>query len=147
MKSLNKVMLIGNLTRDPEVREVSNGTAVADLSLAMNRFVPDGDQKREEATFVDVVVWNRQAEMAGRYLKKGRKVYVEGRLQLDVWQDRKTGETRRKLRVVGERLEFADPPPAGDADREEAEPSAERRSAEVGPNRDGHSRRRSQVSE
>ena len=107
MSSLNRVMLIGNLTRDPEVRTTPKGVSVADLGLAMNRvYTTDGGEKREEVTFADVVVWGTVAENAGRYLSKGRSVFVEGRLQLDTWQDKESGQNRQRLRVVAERLQY-----------------------------------------
>lgn len=107
MASLNKVMLIGNLTRDPEIRRTPKGTPVVELGLAMNRYyTSDGGERREEATFVDVTLWGRDAENANNYLAKGRQVYVEGRLQFDTWQDKQTGQNRSKLRVVGERIQF-----------------------------------------
>ena len=109
MASVNKVILIGNLTRDPEVRYLpKGGIAVADIGMAMNRSwtPPDGGERREETTFVDVTLWGRQAEVAGEYLKKGRPVYIEGRLQLDSWEDKNTGEKRNKLKVVGEKMQF-----------------------------------------
>jgi len=107
MASVNKVILIGNCTRDPEVRYTPKGTAVADIGMAMNRyFSSDGGEKREETTFVDVTLWGRQAEVAGEYLKKGRPVYIEGRLQMDSWDDKNTGEKRTKLKIVGEKMEF-----------------------------------------
>lgn len=109
MASVNKVILIGNLTRDPEVRYLpKGGIAVADIGMAMNRSwtPPDGGERREEVTFVTVTFWGRQAEVAGEYLKKGRPVYIEGRLQLDSWEDKNTGEKRNKLKVVGEKMEF-----------------------------------------
>src|SRR5215210_6315609 len=103
MASLNKVMLIGNCTRDPEVRYTPKGTAVAELGLAINRyFQGENGEKREETTFVDVTLWSRLAELAGEYLKKGKPVFIEGRLQLDSWDDKTTGQKRSKLRVVGE---------------------------------------------
>lgn len=107
MSSLNRVMLIGNLSRDPESRTVSTGSAVCDLALAINRSwtEPDG-QKREEVTYVDITFWGRTAENAAKYLAKGRSVFVEGRLQLDTWQDAQTGQERQRLKVVGERLQF-----------------------------------------
>lgn len=111
MASLNKVMLIGNLTRDPEVRYTPKGTAVSDLGLAVNRvYTSDGGEKREETTFVDVVLWARMAELAGQYLKKGRSVFIEGRLQMDSWEDKATGQKRSKLRVVGENMQFLGSP-------------------------------------
>lgn len=107
MASLNKVMLIGNLTRDPEVRYTPKGSAVVDLGMAINRYyTTDNGEKREETTFVDVTLWGRQAELAGQYLTKGRPVFIEGRLQLDTWDDRETGQKRSKLRVIGETMQF-----------------------------------------
>jgi len=108
MANLNKVFLIGNLTRDPEVRYTPSGTAVAQLGLATNRRWKDrqSGEMREDATFVDIEVWGRQAELAGQYLSKGRPVFVEGRLRLDQWEDRNTGQKRSRLKVVGENFQF-----------------------------------------
>jgi single-strand DNA-binding protein len=107
MASFNKVILLGNLTRDPEVRYTPKGTAVADLGIAVNRtYTAENGEKREEVTFVDVTFWGRTAENAGQYLKKGRPVFVEGRLQLDSWDDKQSGQKRSKLKVVGELLQF-----------------------------------------
>lgn len=107
MANLNKVMLIGNLTRDPELRYTPKGTAVADIGMAINRvWSNESGQKQEETTFVDVTLWGRQAELAEKYLGKGRGVYIEGRLQLDTWDDKETGKKRSKLKVVGENLQF-----------------------------------------
>jgi len=107
MASLNKVMLIGNLTQDPEVRYTPKGTAVTDLRLAVNRYISrEGAERQEETTFVDVTLWGRTAEIAGQYLAKGRSVFIEGRLQLDQWQDRESGQNRSKLKVVGEGMQF-----------------------------------------
>ena len=105
--SFNKVILLGNLTRDPEVRYTPKGSAVCDLGLAVNRqYSLDNGEKREEVTFVDVVLWARLAEIAGEYLKKGRPVFIEGRLQLDTWDDKQSGQKRSKLRVVGETMQL-----------------------------------------
>lgn len=107
MPNLNKVMLIGNLTRDPEVRYTPKGSAVTDIGLAINRnYTLDDGQRREETTFVDVTFWGRQAEVLGEYMKKGRPLYVEGRLNLDQWEDKTSGQTRTKLKVVGEGFQF-----------------------------------------
>ncbi|MCB1064210.1 MAG: single-stranded DNA-binding protein [Verrucomicrobiae bacterium] len=107
MASLNKVMLIGNLTRDPEVRYTPKGTAVTDIGLAVNRnYTTDNGEKREETTFVDVTLWGRQAEIAGQYMKKGRPIYIEGRLQMDTWQDKQTGQNRTRLKIVGDAFQF-----------------------------------------
>ena len=107
MANLNRVLLIGNLTRDPEVRYTPKGTAVAEIGLAVNRIYSGEDgEKKEETTFVDVTLWARQAEIAGQYLKKGRPVFIEGRLQLDTWDDKQTGQKRSRLRVVSENLQL-----------------------------------------
>lgn len=107
MANLNKVMLIGNLTRDPELRHTPKGTAVSEISMAINRvWNNEQGQKQEETTFVEVTLWGRQAELAQQYLTKGRPVYIEGRLQLDSWDDKETGKKRSKLRVIGENMQF-----------------------------------------
>ena len=107
MANLNKVMLIGNLTRDPELRYTPSGKAVADISLAINRvWNNEQGQKQEETIFVDVTLWGRQAELAQQYLTKGRGAYVEGRLQMDTWDDKETGKKRSRLKVVGDSLQF-----------------------------------------
>ena len=109
MNSINRVTLIGNLTRDPEVRQTSKGKSVTDLGVALNRtYTTDSGEQTEEVTYVDVVLWGRQAETAGNFLHKGRRIYIEGRLQLDSWQDRETGKPRQRLRVVGENVLFLD---------------------------------------
>lgn len=112
--SFNRVILLGNLTRDPEVRYTPKGSAVCDLGLAVNRqYSTEGGEKREEVTFVDVVLWARLAEIAGEYLKKGRPVLIEGRLQLDSWDDKQSGQKRTKLRVVGETMQLIGGRPSG----------------------------------
>ena len=128
MASFNKVILLGNLTRDPEVRYTPKGSAVCDLGVAINRqYTLDSGEKREEVTFVDVVLWSRLAEIAGEYLKKGRPVFIEGRLQLDTWDDKQSGQKRSKLRVIGETMQLIGgrPPGAGGGGSEggEARPS------------------------
>ena len=107
MANLNKVLLLGNVTRDPEVRYTPKGSAVCDLGVAVNRaYTTDSGEKREEVTFVEVTLWGRTAEIAGEYLKKGRPVFVEGRLQMDTWDDKQTGQKRSRLRVVGENMQL-----------------------------------------
>ena len=114
MASYNKVFLLGNLTRDPEVRYTPKGSAVADLGIAVNRqYTLDNGEKREEVTFVDVTLWGRQAEVAGEYLKKGRSVFIEGRLQLDTWDDKTSGQKRSKLKVIGEMMQMLGGRPGG----------------------------------
>ncbi len=108
MASLNKVMLIGNLTRDPELRYIPNGTPVADFGMAINRDYTDKEgEKHSETCFVDVVAWRKQAEICEQFLTKGSLVYVEGRLQLDTWETAQ-GEKRSRYRVVAERIQFLD---------------------------------------
>jgi len=107
MASLNKVFLIGNLTRDPEIRYTPKGTAVAEVGLAVNRqYSTESGEKKEEVTFVDVEFWGRQAEVVSEYMKKGRPLFVEGRLKLDTWDDKQTGQKRSRMRVVGENFQF-----------------------------------------
>jgi single-strand DNA-binding protein len=123
MANLNRVLLIGNLTRDPEVRYTPKGTAVAEIGLAINRTYSGEDgEKKEETTFVDVTIWARQAEIAGQYLKKGRQVFIEGRLQLDTWDDKQTGQKRSRLRVVSENLQFIGSRPEGESSSTGAPP-------------------------
>ena len=116
MASFNKVILLGNLTRDPEVRYTPKGSAVADLGIAVNRqYTLENGEKREEVTFVDVTFWGRTAEVAGEYLKKGRPVFIEGRLQLDTWDDKQSGQKRSKLKVIGETMQMLGSPRSGGA--------------------------------
>ncbi len=108
MASFNKVILVGNLTRDPEVRYIPSGTAVCDISLAVNSQWTDKktNERREEVTFVDITLWGRTAEIAGEYLAKGRPVLIEGRLSLDSWEDKETGQKRSKLKVVADSMQL-----------------------------------------
>ncbi|MBX7208326.1 MAG: single-stranded DNA-binding protein [Verrucomicrobiaceae bacterium] len=109
MASLNKVLLIGNLTRDPEVRYTPKGSAVCDLGLAVNRrYTTESGERQEEVTFLDVVLWGKQAELAGQYLHKGRAVFIEGRLQMDTWEDKTTQQKRSKIKIVCENMQFID---------------------------------------
>jgi len=136
MASFNKVILLGNLTRDPEVRYTPKGTAVAELGMAVNRvYTAENGEKREETTFVDVTLWGRTAEIAGEYLKKGRPVFIEGRLQLDSWEDKTSGQKRSKLKVVGEGLQLlgARPSGSGSTGGEEESSSAPRSSSKSAP--------------
>jgi single-strand DNA-binding protein len=114
MANLNKVMIIGNVTRDPEIKYTPQGRAVTDIGIAVNRvFTPEGGERREETTYIDVTLWGRTAETAAEYCKKGRSVYVEGRLQLDTWEDKTSGQKRSKLRVVAENYQLLDRRPGG----------------------------------
>jgi single-strand DNA-binding protein len=108
MANLNRVMLIGRLTRDPETRRTQGGSAVVNIGLAVNRVYrrKDSDEKVEETTFVDVEAWDRTGETFARYTRKGSQVYVEGRLKLDQWE--KDGKKFSKLRVVMENFQFLD---------------------------------------
>ena len=109
MASFNKVILAGNLTRDPELRYTPKGTAVAKLGLAVNRsWTTETGEKREEATFVDVDAFGKQAETIAKFLRKGRSILVEGRLRMETWDDKATGAKRSKLGVVLESFSFLD---------------------------------------
>ncbi len=110
MASFNKVILAGNLTRDPELRYTPKGTAVARITLAVNRTYTagEGGEKKEEVSFVDVDVWGRQAEVISQYMKKGRPLLVEGRLKQDTWEDKNTKQKQSKLKVVLESFSFID---------------------------------------
>ncbi len=107
--SVNKVFLMGNLTRDIELKHTPSDQAVATIGLAMNRrFRTREGENREETTFVDCEAWGRTAEVMSQYLTKGRPVFIEGRLKLDQWEDKETGKNRSKLKVVIESFEFVD---------------------------------------
>lgn len=131
MANLNKVMLIGNLTRDPELKYTPKGTAVCEAGLAINRsFTPtEGGERREETTFVDVTFWGRTAEVVHQYCKKGRPLFVEGRLQLDTWEDKQSGQKRSRLRVVGEGFQFL----GGRSSDSEGAPASQPHSSEGAP--------------
>jgi single-strand DNA-binding protein len=142
MANVNKVILIGNVTRDPEVKFTSKGSAVTDVGLAINRtFTLESGEKREEATFVDVELWGRLAEIAGEYAKKGRPIYIEGRLRMDTWEDKASGQKRSRLKVVGENLQLlggrteggSGRPASIGGDHESHEPAPSRRSAPSRP--------------
>lgn len=107
MANVNKVILIGNLTRAPEVKYTPKGTAVCDIGLAINRsFKPDGGERQEETVFVDITLFGRNAEVVAEYVSKGGPLYVEGRLQTDSWEDKQTGQKRSKLKVIGENIQL-----------------------------------------
>jgi len=126
MASLNKVLLIGNLTRDPELRYTPAGTAVVNLRLAVNRRYKDRNgEPKEEVCFLTVTAWDKQAEVCNQYLSKGRAVFVEGRLQSRSWED-KEGQKRNTLDIRAERIQFLGPPKGGAAAHSEgAEPASE----------------------
>ena len=104
MASYNRVILVGNLTRDPELRYIPSGTAVSDIGLAINDRVKKGNEWVDETTFVDVTLWARTAEVANEYLSKGSSVLIEGRLRLETWE--KDGQKRSKLKVVADKMQM-----------------------------------------
>ncbi len=109
MANFNKVILAGNLTRDPELRFTPKGTAIAEFGLAINRSWKDeSGQTKEEVTFVDITAYGRQAEVIGQYFKKGRPILMEGRLRYDSWDDKATGQKRSRLKVQLEAFQFID---------------------------------------
>lgn len=115
MASFNKVILLGNLTRDPELRYTPKGTAVARLGLAVNRkYSTEGGETKEEVTFIDIDAWGKQAELISQYLRKGSPLFVEGRLKLDQWDDKTTGQKVSKLRVFLESFQFVGNQRAGE---------------------------------
>ena len=115
MASFNKVILMGNLTRDPELRYTPKGTAIAKIGLAVNRvWTTETGEKKEEVTFVDVDVFGRTAENVGQYMRKGSPMLIEGRLRLDQWDDKQTGQKRSRLGVVLETFQFLDSGNRGD---------------------------------
>jgi single-strand DNA-binding protein len=133
MASFNKVILVGNLTRDPELRYTPKGMAIAKIGLAVNRvWRNEAGETKEEVTFVDIDVFGRTAENVGQYMRKGRPILVEGRLRLDQWDDKQTGQKRSKLGVVAETVQFLGSPTGsgnaggetGEAPRRAAAPAA-----------------------
>jgi single-strand DNA-binding protein len=138
MANFNKVILVGNLTRDPELRYTPKGMAIAKVGLAINRnWTSEGGEKKEEVTFVDVDIFGRTAENVAQYMKKGRPILIEGRLRLDQWDDKQTGQKRSKLGVVGEVVQFLGSPTGGggeggEAPRRPSAPSAPAPSAPSG---------------
>lgn len=107
MSSFNKIILIGNLTRDPELRYTPKGSAIAKIGIAVNRiWKSESGEKKEEVTFVDIDAFGRTAENCAQYVKKGSLILIEGRLKLDQWDDKATGQKRSKLGVVAESVQF-----------------------------------------
>jgi single-strand DNA-binding protein len=107
MPALNKVLLMGNLTRDPELRVTPKGTPICQFSLAINRtFKMESGETREEVIYVDIEAWGKQGETIAKYCTKGRPLYVEGRLRLDQWEDKNTKEKRSRMKVVLEQFQF-----------------------------------------
>ncbi len=133
MASLNKVLLIGNLTQDPELRRIPSGTAVSTLRLALNEsYQSKSGERVERAIFLDVDVWDRQAETCQQYLSKGSPILIEGRLQMDTWDDKETGQKRSRLKVRAERVQFLGSPRRDGAVRDTAA-AASSASAAGGP--------------
>jgi len=107
MPALNKVLLMGNLTRDPELRVTPKGTPICQFALAINRqFKMESGESREEVIYVDIEAWGKQGETIAKYCTKGRPLYVEGRLRLDQWEDKNTKEKRSRMKVVLEQFQF-----------------------------------------
>lgn len=130
MASFNKVILVGNLTRDPELRYTPKGTAIAKIGLAVNRvWTNEAGEKKEEVTFVDIDIFGRTAENVGQYMRKGSPILIEGRLRLDQWDDKQTGQKRSKLGVVGEVVQFLGTARSGGGDSESAPAAARPRPA------------------
>lgn len=107
---LNKVFLLGNLTREPELRYTPGGAAVCEFGMAMNRTFTSNNQQKEEVCFVDIVVWGKTGELCQRYLNKGSQALIEGRLQYDQWEDKTTGKRSSRLRVVADNVQFVGAP-------------------------------------
>ena len=127
MASINSVHLLGNLTRDPEVRYTPKGSAVSDISLALNRvWYDDQNQKHEECDFIDVTVFGKTAENCGKFLAKGLRLHVEGRLKQEQWEDKATGQKKSKVKVVADKVTFID----FREDRQEAQPEPARQPAQ-----------------
>lgn len=127
MASLNKVLLMGNLTRNPEIRYTPGGSAVCEFGMAINRrFMQANGQEKEETCFVDITVWGKQAESTSRFVQKGSSVFIEGRLVFDQWEEKETGNKRSRLRVYAERVQFLDRRDPSGAPRQEdgSQPSA-----------------------
>lgn len=136
MASFNKVILVGNLTRDPELRYTPKGMAVAKIGLAVNRtWRSEAGEQKEEVTFVDVDVWGRTAENVGQYMRKGSPILIEGRLKLDQWDDKQTGQKRSRLGVTAETVQFLSSGnrPAGAPSDGGAAPAARPRAATPPP--------------
>ena len=130
MASFNKVILVGNLTRDPELRYTPKGTAIAKIGVAVNRvWTSESGEKKEEVTFIDVDVFGRTAENVGQYMRKGRPILIEGRLRLDQWDDKQTGQKRSRLGVVAETVQFLGSPTGGGGDGAAPAPARQRPAA------------------
>ncbi len=134
MANFNKVYLIGNLTRDPELRVTPKGTAICQFGIAVNRqFKDESGAMRDDTTFVDIEAWGKQGETISKYCQKGRPLFVEGRLKLDQWEDKTSGQKRSKMKVVLENFQFLgsgqrDGGGGGGGEFDQSAPSPERHS-------------------
>lgn len=135
MPSYNKVILIGHLTRDIEVRFLTSGSAVAECSLAVNETWKDksSGEKKETVSFIDCTLWGKTAELAGKYLKKGSAVMFEGKLKQDTWEDKESGQKRSKLKVTVEHMTFIGGGQAGQRGDSSSNESAETPYSEFDP--------------
>lgn len=142
MANFNKVYLIGNLTRDPELRVTPKGTAICQFGMAINRqFKGEDGAMRDDTTFVDIEAWGKQGETIAKHMTKGRPLFVEGRLKLDQWEDKTSGQKRSKLKVVLENFQFiggkeATPESSGGEDRHDPPPRQQSGAAGGGDNED-----------
>ena len=129
MNSFNKVILLGNLTRDPEVRYTPGGTAVASFAIAVNRRYKQGEEMKDEVSYIDIVVFGKTAENCGQYLNKGDAILIEGRLQQRRWDDKDSGQKRSKVEVVAQVVNFMPKRtgggPSGQSSKQEHEPMPE----------------------
>lgn len=147
MATFNKVILVGNLTRDPELRVTPKGTAICTFGLAVNRqFKDENGQNRDEVLFIDVEAWGKQGELVSKYLSRGSPALVEGRLKLDQWEDKQSGEKRSKIKLVLENVQFlsASPKnedPADAADEQSAPEESAPAAAPVAPTSDAKAKR------
>ncbi len=118
--NLNHVVLAGHLTRDPELRQIGVDKVVANTSIAINRRWkdPTTGEQREEATFIEIEAWSRTAELMGQYLKKGSAAYIEGRLKVDTWDDKDSGQKRSRVKVVADTVQFLGGRPGEDGERQ-----------------------------
>jgi len=140
MSSFNKVILMGNLTRDPELKYTPKGTAVAKFGLAVNRvWRTETGEKKEEVTFVDVDVFGKTAESVSQYMRKGSPLFLEGRLKLDSWEDKQTGQKRSKLGVVADKVQFL-----GGGQKQDKEPEP---TSKIDPNDDPGAKKPVKVTE
>jgi single-strand DNA-binding protein len=134
--NLNKVQIAGRLTRDPEVRFTTSGTAISDISLAVSRFWKnDKGESQEETDFIDVTAFGRSAEIIEKHLHKGSPIFVEGRLKLDQWDDKQTGAKRSKLKVIAKSMQFVGPKPQASEPTPSAAPARTARTSGTGRTR------------